>query len=82
MSLANLLSEAGHPPADLQTTASVRLEQQNGRFTITLIELSTSGEVPGLDGERFDELAREAKETCTVSRALAATQIVVTSTLS
>ena len=27
MSLANLLEEAGHPPADLQTTAKVRLEQ-------------------------------------------------------
>jgi osmotically inducible protein OsmC len=82
MSLANLLSEAGHPPADLQTTADVRLEQLEGRFTITLIELRTVGEVPGIDGARFDQLAREAKETCTVSRALAATQITLTSGLS
>lgn len=81
MSLANLLSESGHPPADLQTKASVRLEQVDGRFTITTIELNTVGEVPGVDDERFDELAREAKETCTVSRALAATQIVITSSL-
>jgi len=81
MSLANLLSEAGHPPADLQTTADVRLEQLDGRFTITCIELSTVGEVPGVDRERFDSLAREAKETCTVSRALAATQIKITSSL-
>jgi osmotically inducible protein OsmC len=81
MSLANLLSESGHPPADLQTTASVRLEQLDGRFTITAIELSTVGEVPGLASARFDEFAREAKETCTVSRALAATQILITSSL-
>ena len=27
MSLANLMSEAGHPPIDLHTTASVHLEQ-------------------------------------------------------
>ena len=43
MSLANLLSEAGHPPDELSTTAGVRLEQQDGRFSITRIELSTTG---------------------------------------
>jgi lipoyl-dependent peroxiredoxin len=75
MSLANLLSEAGHPPQDLQTTASVRLEQQEIRFSITLIELRTVGEVPGVSSERFAELADEAKRTCPVSRALAATEI-------
>ena len=49
--------------------------------TITAIELSTVGDVPGVGSARFDELAREAKETCTVSRALAATEILVSSTL-
>jgi len=75
MSLANLLSEAGHPPRDLRTTASVRLEQQEGRFTISHIALQTVGEVEGISAERFAELAEEAKRTCPVSRALAGTEI-------
>jgi lipoyl-dependent peroxiredoxin len=81
MSLANVLGEAGHPPADLRTTAEVRLEQLDGRFTISVIELSTVGRVPGVDSERFAALATEAKNTCTISRALAATEIRVTASL-
>jgi lipoyl-dependent peroxiredoxin len=77
MSLANVLTEAGHPPEDLQTTASVRLEQQDGRFSITLIELRTVGEVEGITAERFAELAAEAKSTCPVSRVLAGAEITV-----
>lgn len=75
MSLANLLSEAGHPPEDLQTTASIRLEQQESGFSITLIELRTVGQVPEVSAERFAQLADEAKRTCPVSRALAGTEI-------
>jgi osmotically inducible protein OsmC len=77
MSLANLLSEAGHPPEDLQTTASVRLEQQDGRFTITQIALETTGQVAGISRERFAELAAEAKRTCPVSRALSGAEITL-----
>jgi osmotically inducible protein OsmC len=81
MSLANLLGEAGHPPEDLQTTASVRLEQQETGFSITLIELRTVGKVPGITAERFTELAAEAKRTCPVSRALSATEITLDASL-
>jgi osmotically inducible protein OsmC len=81
MSLANLLSDAGHPPDELTTTASVRLEQRDGRFSITTIELRTSGQVPGVSAERFAELAREAKETCPVSRVLAGAEITLEASL-
>lgn len=77
MSLANLLSESGHPPADLNTTARVRLEQLDTGFTITKIELQTTGEVPGVDADTFAKLAQQAKETCPVSRALAGTEITL-----
>jgi lipoyl-dependent peroxiredoxin len=77
MSLANLLSESGNPPADLNTTARVRLEQLDTGFTITTIELQTVGEVPGIDADTFAELAQQAKETCPVSRALAGTEITL-----
>jgi lipoyl-dependent peroxiredoxin len=82
MSLANLLSEAGHPPEELTTTADVRLEQRDGRFSITTIELRTSGQVSGVSPEQFEELAREAKQTCPVSRVLAGAEITLQATLS
>ena len=75
MSLANLLTESGHPPADLRTTAKVRLEQLDTGFSITNIALDTVGEVPGVDAETFARLARQAKDTCPVSKALAGTEI-------
>jgi osmotically inducible protein OsmC len=82
MSLASLLSEAGHPPDDLRTTARVRLEQQEGGgFGITQVALETVGEVPGIDADRFAELAEEAKATCPVSRALAGTRVTLQATL-
>jgi osmotically inducible protein OsmC len=78
MSLANELSEAGHPPADLRTTARVRLEQlERGGFTITEIALQTVGDVPGVDEATFARLAERAKATCPVSRALAGTTVTV-----
>jgi lipoyl-dependent peroxiredoxin len=77
MSLANLLSESGHPPTDLNTTARVRLEQLDTGFTITQIELQTIGDVPGVDAATFAKLAGQAKETCPVSRALAGTEITL-----
>ena len=78
MSLASLLSDAGHPPADLQTTAKVRLEQgDGGGFSITQIALETVGDVPGVDADTFARLAQEAKATCPVSRALAGTEVTL-----
>ena len=77
MSLADLLSEAGHPPAELRTTAHVRLEQLDEGFRITRITLKTEGEVPGVDDEQFQQLAERAKTTCPVSLALAGTEIAL-----
>lgn len=82
MSLANALTEHGHPPDDLQTTAKVRLEQADGRISVTLIELTVTGVVPGIDQDTFASLAQDAKATCPISRALAGTTITVNATLS
>lgn len=81
MSLVNLLSESGHPPADLQTTAHVRLEQLETGFAITNIALRTVGRVPDVDADTFARLAQQAKDTCPVSRALAGTEITLEATL-
>jgi lipoyl-dependent peroxiredoxin len=78
MSLASLLSDAGHPPDDLRTSAKVRLEQlETGGFSITQIALETVGDVPGVDAAQFEEYAQQAKATCPVSRALAGTEVTL-----
>jgi osmotically inducible protein OsmC len=76
MSLANLLTEAGHPARELRTTAEVTLAQTSGGFDITRIALRTEGEVPGIDDDVFAGLAAQAKN-CTVSRALTGTEITL-----
>ncbi|MFZ0088251.1 MAG: OsmC family peroxiredoxin [Solirubrobacteraceae bacterium] len=81
MSLADLLSEEGAPPADLRTTVRVRLEQRDEGFRITRVSVTTVGDVPGLDPKRFAALAEQAKATCPVSLALAGTEITVQATL-
>ena len=81
MSLANLMSEAGHPPIDLQTTARVHLEQLDAGFRITKIELDTVGETEGMDEPTFATMAEQAKSTCPVSLALAGTEITLKATL-
>ena len=71
MALGNILSEAGHVPESVSTTARVHLRQVDGAPTIAQIDLEAEGHVPGVDQEQFADFANQAKEGCPVSRALA-----------
>ena len=71
MALSLALSDDGHVPDDIRTTAKTTLRQQDGLPTITSIELETEGKVPGIDQDAFAQYAEKAKEGCVVSRALA-----------
>ena len=71
MALSHQLGEAGTPPDRLHVTASVTLDQVDGAFTITTVELTVRGVVPGADKAAFDEAAQAAKAGCPVSKALA-----------
>ena len=81
MSLSSELTEAGHPPADLRTTATVHLERQQDGFAIPRIELETTGDVPGIDQAAFERFAAEAERNCPVSKVLAAAEITVQASL-
>jgi lipoyl-dependent peroxiredoxin len=71
MALSNILSEAGHAPESVNTTARVHLRIVDGGPAINQIDLVTEGAVPGIDQEQFAGYAQQAKEGCPVSRALA-----------
>lgn len=77
MALAHELSEAGHPPVRIETSAHVHLEKQGDGFVIPKIDLDTEAEVPGVDDETFHRIAEGAKENCPVSKLLAAAQITL-----
>jgi osmotically inducible protein OsmC len=78
MYLSLILSNAGHVPTRIDTTAKVHLGEGP---KITLIELSTVGEVPGIDEKTFVDFAEEAKKDCPVSQALAAVDMNLTARL-
>lgn len=70
MALSLGLTKAGHPPASLETTAVVHLDKVGEGFSITGIDLTTRGKVPGMSADEFTRLAEEARKNCIVSRAL------------
>jgi hypothetical protein len=49
MALALALTEAGHPPIRIATTARVAIEKTADGFRIPHIDLQTEGEVVGID---------------------------------
>jgi lipoyl-dependent peroxiredoxin len=75
MALANILSQAGHEPDSVQTTAEVHLDKDDAGFSITRSDLTTEVKVEGLDDAEFQKYAEEAEKTCPVSRALGAIEI-------
>ena len=69
MFLSALLTKAEFPPTSIHTTANVHLGDGP---TITKIELVSEAVVPNISGDKFAELAAQAKANCPVSKALAA----------
>ncbi|MBP1651896.1 MAG: OsmC family protein [Bacteroidetes bacterium] len=66
MKLSFLISGAGFTPENLDTKATVTLE--NGAVTGSHLELKAT--VPGLDAAKFAELAEEARTNCPISKLL------------
>jgi osmotically inducible protein OsmC len=77
MALSAILTEAGHPPTRIHTTAQVHFERVDSGYQISRIELQTEGQVPGVTPAAFQEHAQTAKKNCPVSKALAGTEITL-----
>ena len=70
MALSAGLEKAGKPATRVQTEAACTMDMVNGTPTITRMDLTVRGKVPGLDQAGFQKAAEEAKSGCPVSRAL------------
>lgn len=68
MAFANALAKNEAPPTSLDVEATATFVPGEG---ITTMELEVTARVEGIDSERFQELAEEAKVGCPVSQALA-----------
>lgn len=72
MALAAQLDSKDVQPESIHTSATLTLEQQEGKWTIAAIHLAVNARVPGIDRKTFEKAAREAKRGCPVSRVLKA----------
>src|SRR5499427_9962064 len=70
MATSAALGRAGFKPEKLATNATLTLEQVSGNWTITTVDLQMTARVPGIDANKFQEVAADAKANCPVSRVL------------
>ena len=66
MKLSFVLGEAGFTPDEIETKCDITLA--NG--AITKSHLTVKAKVPGIDKQKFDECAENAKANCPVSKIL------------
>ena len=70
MALSFQLSNAGFVPEKLETKAVLNMDKLELGWTVIAIVLNLEASVPGIDNEKFMELANAAKAGCPVSRLL------------
>lgn len=70
LSLANELGQAGYSPRQIDTTATVTMENVAAGWTLTQIHLDVVAAVPRVAECDFVDAALRAKANCPVSRAL------------
>jgi len=70
MALSAELARNRTPPSKLETKATATFDRVGSGWKVTGIELSVKGEVPGIEGLKFKELAEVAKSNCPISQAL------------
>ncbi|MEE4104748.1 OsmC family protein [Pseudomonas viridiflava] len=70
MALSMILGNAGLTAESIETQAEVSLDQVEGGFEISAVKLILKAKVPGATQQQFDELTKQAKEGCPVSKVL------------
>ena len=70
MALSLMLGEAKLTAEQMETSATVTLEQVEGGYAITAVHLKLEAKIPGADQATFEKLAGMAKAGCPVSKLL------------
>jgi osmotically inducible protein OsmC len=77
MALSLCLGERKAPPERLDVSATVTLDEVDGKPTVVSSALTVRGQVPGLDASGFQEAVNEAAALCPISRLFAGARISV-----
>jgi len=77
MALALRLGEHGVPPQRLDVTATVSLDEVDGRPTVVSSHLQVVAQVRDVDRDRFNAIVDEAVALCPISRLFAGAAISV-----
>jgi osmotically inducible protein OsmC len=80
MALAFMLNGEGFSPNELNTTATLNMENNGGTWTVTGINLDVKAKVKEINNTKFQEIANNAKKNCPISR-LFNTNITMTASL-
>ncbi len=70
MAFSNGLAKNGTPATRLSVSSDVTFDKVGDGWKVTKSELRVRGTVPGIDEQKFIELANAAKEGCPISGAL------------
>jgi lipoyl-dependent peroxiredoxin len=70
LTLANELAKAGYRPRQIDTTATITMENLTAGWTLTQIDLEVIAAVPRVAECAFVDAALRAKANCPISRAL------------
>lgn len=81
MAFSNELDKAGFTPEYMDVHANVKLEVLDDGPKITTISLTAKGKVPGIENDKFQEIAEAAKKGCPVSKALTGVNIELDASL-
>jgi lipoyl-dependent peroxiredoxin len=70
MAFSATLARNRTPPKKLDVTATATFDKVGDGWKVTKMELNVVGNVPGLDQEKFSELAKAGEKGCPISNAL------------
>lgn len=70
MALSFALAKAGFSEGTLETKAAVTLDKDGDGFKVTKSALTLNASVPGIEADKFGQIAADAKSNCPISKLL------------
>lgn len=70
MSLSSVLAKQGTPADSLDVRAACTFDKKGEGFSVTTMDVTVQGVVPGLDHAGFEQAAQTAEQGCPVSNAI------------
>jgi osmotically inducible protein OsmC len=81
MAMSAGLGEAGFTATQMDAKSDVTLEKVPDGFAITKIHLTLKAQVPGIDKDKFQDIATATKSGCPVSKVLKGAEITLDAAL-